>query len=533
MSRRRQQSALLRSIGVITGATLLLGAWLSGCDNCAHDPVSVSPRLGTLEGVIYSAGEPLVGKRVHFFPPAASDGNGNFSTLTDSSGRFSFVAPQGDYLLFVTEDSEIFLSYGLPYGDGALHHEYTEIETLSLGHDPVRVEAQVGAASITLNTPAELNGVDLSMFLKVADTWHDYGAAACVADGRAHFEFDMVPFDTYGARLSLFGQWVELPLETDPLGPDSVEVGPGVKPFAEYSLLEPTTVSGSVTGSWQVLFPDRRPRLTFHTPDSSRIKSVVCEGDGTYETILATHDPFKILVNVGSTSRWLGGDSFSTATVFSPDPGAHIEDVSLVESGLVCRLYSPNAYTCTWAEVMLFDEDQQPVFEGAYLRDTYDRIRISNLLPGTYYLHLRPEANRSQVWCPQWLSQAEFFEDARPIVIANQGEIVELTADLMAGGAIHGKVLGPLGQPALGLTVVAVPVEDPEDPYGSPYRDETDLHDGYFEIRGLPNGVYWVGVRYSVEFCWFPGTLEQAEADTVVVREFGTVAGVDWMIPIW
>jgi len=486
-----------------------------------------------LEGIVYSAGEPLVGKQVHFFTPFVSEDHGSFVTLTDSSGQFSFTAPQADYLLFVREESDFFLGFGLPYADGALHHEYSEVETLRLMHDPLRIEAQAGAASIILNTSEEWEGGTVTMNLCLSEMWGDYGVTALVEDGRAHFEFDMLPFDTYGACLGLSGQRIALPLETDPLGPDSIEVRPGVKALAEYSLTEPTTVSGSVTGSWQVFEPGQAPRLTFHGLDSLRIKSVICDGDGEYETTLVTIGSFKVLINIGSASRWLGGDSFSTATVFSPDPGSHLEDVSLVESGLVCRLHGPNGYSFIRAEAMLFDEYRQPVFEGAYFRDAYDRIRISNLLPGTYYLHLRPESNRSQAWCPQWLSQAEFYENARPIVIADEGEIVELTADLMAGGVICGKILGASGQPALDLEVIAAPVEDPENAHRSLFRTETDQHDGYYEIRGLPNGVYWVGVKYAGHLCWYPGTLDLAEADSVVVSEFGTVAGIDWQMPAW
>jgi len=122
-----------------------------------------------------------------------------------------------------------------------------------------------------------------------------------------------------------------------------------------------------------------------------------------------------------------------------------------------------------------------------------------------------------------------------PILIQDQGEVVQISVSLMEGATISGKILRSSGEIAGGVAVIAERIGYTGGDLEPVSRAETTELDGYFEIKGLPNGQYIVGVVLSWwtdDVWWYPGKLEPAAADTVLIRDFRSVTGLDWQMPI-
>ncbi len=525
---------MIRRIALILAVTLLAVAWFSSCDNCNDGPSMPPTGLSVIEGTLLIHGASAESVLVVVRSLYRSDVWAMTEALTDSAGGFRLEIPPGEYMLGLDSD---YYSGDLVYADGNLQHRDVEPGVIEAGDEPLRIDLEAGAASVVLQTPAELDSSYLMVQLRQeGDEALDFHVLARALGGVLHAEFPILPFGSYTVHADVYNQILDLPTRLDPSAADSIQVSPNLKGSGEYMIPAPIRVSGAVTGSWQSLVPDHNPRVSLFQADSTWLLNAYCDDDGYFEVTLATPDPFRASVEINDASRWIGGNSFEDATLFGADPGGTIEDVSLIESGIACRVSGPVEGDLVYAECMVYSEDGRPVFPESYLDDTAGLLRIPNLVPGAYYLHLQRHRYSSfATWCPQWHSQAEMIEEATPILIQDQGEVVQISVSLMEGATISGKILRSSGEIAGGVAVIAERIGYTGGDLEPVSRAETTELDGYFEIKGLPNGQYIVGVVLSWwtdDVWWYPGKLEPAAADTVLIRDFRSVTGLDWQMPI-
>lgn len=525
---------MLRHVFLILAVTLLAAAWFSSCDNCSEKLGPAPGGIGLIQGSLLASGSPVESVWVKARTPHGTTPYVRSSALTDSAGQFRIEVPPGEYLIEVSGWGSVF---DLVYADGKLRNWRAEPEILSVGEIPLGLDLQVGRASVTVLLQPELDGSTVAIrLLEEGNDRFYFQERAQVAGNRAQADFPLLPLVSYAVEIDVYGHTLSLPQIDDPGGPDSLEVRADRATQVEYAVSAPTRLSGTVTGSWQTLGAGGRPRIHLYLADSTVVAGGTCGTDGSYEVLMPLPEPFRVGVMINDALRWMGGDTYSEATLFQSSPGLQIEDVNLIESGLACRLFGPHDNDLVQAECMVYTRNGRPVFPGEYIDDNGSLLRVSNLLPGSYFLHVRPHRyTDGATWCPQWHSQAELLSEATPISIQTEGEIVQISVNLMKGASISGKVLRASGEPARGSSVIAVSVDRLQGDWEPISSAQTTQRDGFYEIKGLPNGRYLVGIPLSWRFddvWWYPGKLEPAAADTIEIRNFESVTGIDWQMPI-
>ncbi|MFO7653101.1 MAG: hypothetical protein R6X25_04685 [Candidatus Krumholzibacteriia bacterium] len=154
-----------------------------------------------------------------------------------------------------------------------------------------------------------------------------------------------------------------------------------------------------------------------------------------------------------------------------------------------------------------------------------------NLEEGTYVLWLVPRPGQS--WLRQYWAGKNSLETATPIVVAGSGTVTEITAELVRGGEITGRILDAEGHPyargslaiqvefadAFARPVILVADED-YDPATGEYRAR-GLHDGDLVVRAAPS---------SGGYVYYPGTTVRAEAEPVTIVDAGTRTGIDFTV---
>jgi len=82
------------------------------------------------------------------------------------------------------------------------------------------------------------------------------------------------------------------------------------------------------------------------------------------------------------------------------------------------------------ALLLLEDPEGNPVRDGGISTWSAEPVALPNLGPGTYYLKIAPLSTR-ETWLPFWYDGQLTRDTATPIVISEEGEVVEIVADLL------------------------------------------------------------------------------------------------------
>jgi hypothetical protein len=196
--------------------------------------------------------------------------------------------------------------------------------------------------------------------------------------------------------------------------------------------------------------------------------------------------------------------------------------VSLVESGILCRLEGPGSLSQHHASVEIRDETGRVFRPDVYGKNP---IPICNLRPGRYRLFVYGYCNYDgEPWASQWYDGADSLAAATPIDLPS-GRLVPIAVQLEPGGSIRGRVLDADGQPFSGPVAVFV-------------RNGTRLCDdswryypGSFFFPGLGNGDYLVATRSGESIWWFPGTSDRDSARVIAIRGHAQVEGIEWRLP--
>ena len=512
-----------QSVTILLCATAVLTATLS-CDDCADPPCTVM-MLGTVEGYVTGGASP-VEANLNLVPLDSSHEDDSYSVRADSTGFYTFTVPAGDYFR-----TAWYFSTKRYYTSGGGLGPKSQADTVTVGDPARRIDLAAGAATVLLDVPETLQEFSLDCRIGVRDgsrldsySW-DQGDSA--GSGR-RFTFPFVPAGIYSLTLQVDRRAeIWLPPSWSPEDADTLTVETGAITNYEAALTDPAIIRGSVTGSWQE-FPDHRPRIEVYDADSTEILYENLSSDPDYEFLLPVVAPIKLRVKIGNIARWIGGRDYASATVYDPQPGDIITGVDLEEGGIVCYLNYPGQFGDLEANFGLVDADSVPLGSRYPMGGGENPFFISNLTPGTYFLYLGRASSR-QPWYSNWFDGAESFSEATPITIESPGEIKRITAHLADGGRITGRVLRYNGDPALGIRLTTLRTDEPER---NDYATYSNHSDGSYEIVGLSNGDYLVGV-YSYYYnvtSWYPGEFDPALADTIRVVDHGTVTGIEWPV---
>jgi hypothetical protein len=127
-------------------------------------------------------------------------------------------------------------------------------------------------------------------------------------------------------------------------------------------------------------------------------------------------------------------------------------------------------------------------------------------------------------------------EEATPITIPGEGEIVSVPVTLERGGTIRGTVLTVPKDPSADYYIYITAADDPAA-WGHTFYWEWDRS---FEVEGLPNGNWKVGAwrQWKSEYpeqppeetVWYPGTLDWGSAGIIEIRDFSDVSGIEIVV---
>lgn len=511
-------------MGRLAMPLLLMLVCLPGCEDCPGPTSCDYGSLSLLEGTISGGGRP-VSARLRLEcrdQPALA---GDITTSTDSCGHYEFAVPRGDYYFHITAGGETYR-----YAAGGLVTSIRDADTLKIGPNPRRIDFSLGALELNVLLDEGWEGAYMSCAVWMREDDELLGITSRggrVEVSRLTLSFPFLPPGIYRMCLDLGSRCkVWLPRQLSWTEADSITVSRQSWAVYETDLSSVAQIKGQISGSWMTLPIHSSPYVrAFTATDSVEMGQVRTDDSGHYRIPCMDSVPLKLLVSLDDICQWIGGTSFANATTITPEPGQTIEGIDFTGSGIVCYLSGPGVFSNHRVWYRLINYGGEAIHVGGGHGSSLGPACFANLSPGTYYLFMERD-NRVQPWFSQWYDQAESLEAATPIVIASAGETVEITAHLLAGGQIHGRVQHPNGNPCTGAGIV---VRSVDGSFEDDWAGSTHPIDGSFEILGLSNGEYYVGVRLPYGWrSWFPGTSDPEFADTVRVEEHGIVSSIDW-----
>ncbi len=501
-----------RRVGVFVGMVLLVMAagWLTGCGD--DSPTSCPTfAVGAVEGRLTSGGtgvSAVVGARAL---EGRLRGQVVVAAQTDSSGWYRLELPSGLYR--IEED---------PGGGIRISNDFRDTVTVASGIS--RLDLARGLVRLHVDMPARLDGSRVTVRLDGA-SWDSYQETGEVVNGAMDLEFPLVQPGSYDLELlgSLDLNLLSMTLlsTTFGSGSDPVEVSPLEPCELSYDLSQSLSrLSGHLSGSW-LEDPDSSPRVEVYDQDHHRLGQTRCDEDGAFEFFALGPVEARVGVDDNWMMRWFGGDDFESATALSLNPGADIGAIDLVSSGMMVTLNGPGDLVSYQMIISILDEAGNELFADNISRPP--TFGLHNFDPGRYYLFLdgRPQ---NEIWQPVYSGGASTLEGAQPIDLA-EGELENLTFDLVEGGRIAGQVLLADGTTPHHALVVLL------DASGQPTTHEVYWSAGQFNFRGLIDGSYTLGVEMGGNtIWWYPGTAVQEESTPLLIQDHGRLE--DLILPL-
>lgn len=500
------------------GLSLLLSgilATLLFLGSCNNEPPTMCPRtgVGVLEGYLRVLGEGISARIEARALEGPQSGSRVAATVSDSTGWYRLELPTGLYQLEVN-----------PKGSSSSTSEL--YDTIRVLPRVFRFDLKRSRAEVRIGVPDDVE--DDWYYLKLRNEGlNSQSKSARVEEGFLVFEYPALVPAVYTMELS-GGNLVDryyLPGYSDQSDADFLEVE--LTAAAEYEVDfkdSYASISGSITGSWQLQGPGSLPGVHLFSPDSLWVGREVCDNDGIFTCGFLLPQAVLLLSDIRDVYQWVGGETFDTARVFDLQAGDRITGVSIVGSGINVLLDGPGDLTYHRPTITVraeSGEELHPDFSWS------GPFTINNLRPGRYYLYLEGYCD-DQIWTSQWYGGTEVFEGAAAIDLA-EGELREIKMDLIRGGRIEGNLLRADGtrprKIMFGLFDSAGDELCPE------YRQWRQFDEGKFRFQGLADGDYFLGVQIPGGYWWYPGTGEFTEAVPLTIENHVDLIDIDWRLP--
>ncbi|MFC1572514.1 carboxypeptidase-like regulatory domain-containing protein [Candidatus Eisenbacteria bacterium] len=459
-------------------------------------------------------------------------GDGEYSAdltcWTSADGTYELPVVSGEYTLTMRSPTRRSICYSAL----GLTCDRRQADTLALGNDQCTFSADfhLGAFHLILTLPSVLSSEP--MFLR-AERLTELGEQSYVAsypgDSTRQIIMEGLIPGSYLVYLD-FNRISEMPDVVDYRVVICSELDPAViVPHETFTktveLAAPESISGSVAGDW-ALFDLGLPRVDFHVSNELELATVEVDPTGSFSIPIFAATEVRINVSLNNVGRWIGGDDFESATIFTLDAGQSVTLDPFPLGGLICR-YSGDPDWSYRSRLSLFNES------GLYVREPVDTqaqtIAFPNLPSGRYTALAVWDG--PTVWRPQWFDRAVSPAAADSIPVAEDGSVTEVVFTLESGGQIVGNLRNHDGTPARGMRLLVEWVAA-DLGWGSVFRTDDN---GDYDITGLPDGDIKLGASVRGEdghyrTIWYPGVESKELAHPIPIEDAGTVPGVDWSL---
>ena len=534
------RTLVVRSLVVIgLAATALLGP--GGCTGDS-EPVRAPAGSCVVQGRVGYVGTD--GEAVVRLRGVVPEGERRMINVhADPAGRFRAEVPAGDYVISVDVGRNVYYFAT----DTIVSFNADAADTIRLGpeNSPFLAEFPLGALCFQGTLSARLNGARVEVLVHRAsaggyDVWMLSGANETIEGGRLDLTVPGLLPGLYtvelvwteegghsGGRLWLPGVSEYAQADTFRVDADSMRTVAVVLPSA------PARLSGRVSGAWLVMGAGV-PAVSAVSADGDRLCGPWnVEQDGSFALDLFQPPPVKIEVQQGGIRQWVGGRSFDEATLFAPQAGELIDGIEVVGSGLRLRVIPTDAMRSDQRVWLEFYDPEGPTlkFSASFRLDR--QIGIANLWPGDWLVRVSPYSPRGVAWRPQWLDRAATSAEADRLTLPDDGGVLALDLVLEAGGVMRGRGVSATGV-ALSLTVVVTTADE----MISRYYDNFTGPEGQFDVLGLPDGGYRIGIvppdnywggyggRPPAGTVWYPGTTDWEQAGIIMVTDAAVVEGL-------
>ncbi len=469
--------------------------------------------VGAVEGYVLVAGQGQamdVTARLFMSDPYGWSDWIQARTQSDSTGWYRLELPTGRYLLD-TQNSAT-------GSTGDSRADTVQIDPSVLRHDLRR-----GLARVRVRVPPELEARYCYLDLE-NDTSYDARDSDRVEDGWAEFEIQALEPGSYVMQLfgPEIGDGIYLPGTLEAAAADTLVVGLEAAAVYEMDFTDTcATISGRVTGSWQVA-PALSMRVAAFSSAAREVADADCDAEGRYVIVQLFPLDVRLRFSCNGTNRWYGGDSFETAAPFALQAGDRLTGVDAVEGGLEIWLDGPGDLAQRQVTVSLADSAGNLLMSTITWRNP---VRIGNLEPGRYLLRLDGVCNR-QSWAGQWFDGAASPADATPVDVV-AGERRRLDVALAPGGSISGMAQGAGGADPGSLWVALC------DDRGVPWcQSRSYADDGAFAFAGLADGDYYLNLELDGGVLWwYPGSYDFGGAVALGIVDHSAVTGLTWTLP--
>ena len=529
------------SLVAVVVVPLILGTACGGED---IKPSLVGPgNTGTIEGRILTAGGVAWRGQVWANVAGGSSERPMFvRARTDSVGAYTLLVPFGSYFLSADVEGGVRLYYSA----AGLTSDQGDALMIGVGRPLLHADFLLGGAEVTLDTPGVPDGSRLNCtFFRYGQTWFDGmgEVSAHVSHGRVVFVDQGLLAGTYGLRL--WSSWGEEVIVGDASSPASggsclvggaaVTVRTGSMTRAHLALPPVCLLGGKIDGAWRDLESlgmslwGGRPDIRVHGRDSTKyVARSMVDSDGSFNFCIFGPDTVRLALDFGYGLQWLGGTTFREATVLSLSPGLETEVPAFTDAAIVLRVTAPEPLAAFHAVVTIWDGQQRPLLgsQGAFYSDG-NLCCLVGLAPGTVYLRTGPQRSNSDPWISAWYPGVISFDQAVPVTL-RAGEVVELETPLIRGGVIQGRFT-PTQADGQTARVALCSVADTTRWLSSASVSGSEPT---FRFPGLDDGAFLLRAQFMVSsryhYVWYATAVWARDADTLRVRDHGTIEIADW-----
>ncbi|MCK4547514.1 MAG: carboxypeptidase regulatory-like domain-containing protein [Candidatus Eisenbacteria sp.] len=511
-------------------AALLLAGLLLGCDG---DNTCAPCADGRIVGRILSANGPVVGSRIYVESVDATPGYRlRAETVSDSTGRFVFALPAGSYLLSALPSYEIYPMWFSGLGPTCVR---AEADTLAVTRGAVATaDFVLGALDIEMDVPPGLEGAAITCAAHGIDGGNRVARGTRFVDSPAlSFSFPTIPPGTYNIHVEVNPyydasteslMWLEHTLVVEDA--DTFTVRAREATLWRGALPVPGYLQGIVQGCW-IEAGLRTPSVYVYDIEKRVTARQRVDHQGAFAVPMFAPGQVCLWYRHGDHSGWVGGSSFEEAELFHVGSGIVIDVNPIVLSCIVGHVAESALWEISSAYLSLYRGEPDDFLDSYFLRNDVV-FAFSGLEPGAYYLSILPHAG--EAWRPQWYDRAANRETATPIIVAEDGEIVDIEVTLEKGGVIRGRVFDATGAGVENVDLLITSISTDWSVPGD-WRTESD---GSFEIAGLPDGDLIIGVRYYVgedrTYSYYPGTADPDSAEIITIIDASEVTGIEWQI---